>query len=152
MLQDLIKLESINIDLQSQDKSEAIEEMIESLLSVCPVHNRQELLKLMLDREQKGTTGVGFGIAIPHAISDKIKVPVCAIGISKSGIDFESLDSKKVYVIIMILFPRDDKKTHLKIMQHLELVCCKSNFLSSIIEKKDAAAVASAIFAIEENL
>ena len=152
MLEKFIKPESVNVDVQSTDKEEVFEELNEILISLCPSLDRAEVLKALLEREQKMTTGIIPGIAIPHAISDKIKEPVFAIGKSKKGIDFDSLDKKPVHIIFMILFPADDTSLHLNIMQRLALLFNKPEFYNSVMEKLTGEQIVNTILAIEESL
>lgn len=152
MLEKLIKPEAINVDLQSEDKNEVIQELTELLYSLVPNLSREEIIELVEARESKGSTGIGSGIAIPHAISDKISEPVCAVGISKNGIDFDSLDGKPAHIIFMLLFPQNDVDGHLSVMQHLDLVCCNANFYNTIINLSTSSQVAQALISMEENI
>ena len=152
MLRDLIKTEAINVNLQSDDKDEVFEELTETLISLCPKLDRKEVLASFLEREKKMTTGIVTGIAIPHAISDKITEPLCAIGISRNGIDYDALDGKPVHIIFMILFPAGDAALHLNIMQRLACVFSDSTFYKSVIHKESASQVAQAIFDIDESI
>lgn len=152
MLEHYIKPEAVNLDLQSEDKEEVFEELNEILVSQCPSLTRQEIIEALLARENKMTTGVVPGIAIPHAVSPKIKEPVFAIGISQKGIDFESLDGKPVHIVVMILFPEDDTGLHINIMQHFALMFASRDFYRLMMEKKTANDIVKAIEAVESSL
>lgn len=152
MLGELITPEAVNVNLESEDKDEVFEEMVEIFVGLCPGLDRGEVLESLRSREVKMSTGIGSGLAIPHAISSKIKKPFCAVGISKSGIDYEALDGKPVNVIFMFLFPADDTANHLNLLQRLAYLIRVPNFLKSILDKQTGAQVAQAIVAAEENL
>lgn len=152
MLQSLIKPQAVNVDLQSEDKDEVFEEMTETLIALCPGLDRSEVLQSLLSREAKMTTGIIPGIAVPHAICTKVKNPVCAVGISKKGIDFDSLDGKPVHIIFMSLFPENDTATHLGIMQEFAYIFDEPNFYRSIMEKSTPEQVVQAIILAEDNL
>lgn len=150
-MRDLIKAESVSVHLQSDDKDEVFEEMVETLVSQCPQLSRNEILGVLHERENKMTTGIGSGIAIPHAISKMISSPVCALGISRSGIDYEAIDGKPVHIIFMIVFPESDAALHLNIMQHLANIFSDPRFYQSAVEKETAEQVLQVIFEIDES-
>lgn len=152
MLQELIKPEAVKINLESEDKDEVFEEMTEVLVSLCPGLDRSEILDCLFQREAKMSTGILPGIAIPHAISAKSKKAICAVGISKKGIDYEALDGKPVHIIFMFLFPSDDAALHLSILQRLAYVFGVPDFYKSLMEKTSGTQVVQAIVAAEESL
>lgn len=152
MLEELIRPEAVKINLESEDKDELFEEMTEVLVSLCPGLDRSEVLDSLVQRESKMTTGVVPGIAVPHAINSKIKKTICAVGISKEGIDFDSLDGKPVHIVFMFLFPSDDTATHINMMQRLAFVFGVPDFYKSVMDKTSAAQVVQAIVSAESSL
>ena len=152
MLQELLKPEAVRVNLESEDKEELFEEMTEVLVAQCPGLDRAEVLDSLLQREAKMTTGVVSGIAVPHAINQKIKKTICAVGISKEGIDYEALDGKPVHIVFMLLFPADDTAAHLNIMQELAFVFGVPDFYKSLMDKNSGAQVVQAIAQAEESL
>ncbi len=152
MLQKLLKQEAVKLQLESEDKEELFEEMTELLVSLCPTLNRSEVLDSLLQRESKMPTSVAFGIAVPHAISFKIKEPICAVGISRQGIDYDSPDGKPIHLIFMFLFPGEDGAIHLNIMQHLAYIFRNPDFYKNIMEKTTSAQVIQAIVDAEDEL
>ncbi|MBP5401736.1 MAG: PTS sugar transporter subunit IIA [Treponema sp.] len=152
MLGKFIKPEAVILNLQSTEKDEVFEELNETLVSLFPSLDRVQVLNSLLEREKKMSTGIIPGIAIPHAISDRIKEPLVAVGISRPGIDFDSLDGKPVHLIFMVLFPADDTSLHLSIMQRFALLFGKNDFYKTIMEKTTSEQVVQAICGCEENL
>lgn len=152
MLQELIRAEAVKVNLESDDKDEVFEEMTEVLCSLCPTVSRSEILDSLFERENKMSTGIMPGIAIPHAISARVKEPVCAVGISKEGIDYNSLDGKPVHVIFMFVFPSVDAEVHLKIMQSLAFIFGLPDFYNNLLSKTTGAQVVQAITAAEDSL
>ena len=92
ILGQVFSLESIKVDLQSDNKDEVFEELVEKLLEVCPGLDRNKVLDALIEREQKMSTGIFPGIAVPHARTDMVDRVHGVIGISKKGIDYDSLD------------------------------------------------------------
>ena len=108
------------------------------LLEAC-IKIPNEVLDSLFEREKKMSTGIIQGIAIPHAITAKIKKPICAVGISKEGIDYEALDGKPVHIIFMFLFPADDAALHLNILKRLALMFDVPDFYKSLMDKNSCA-------------
>ncbi len=96
----------INLDIKSKDKEGAIKE----LLSLLPLkdNEKEAIFHTIMKRESLGTTGIGKGIAIPHTRTLILKDIVVLVGISKKGLDFESIDKKPVHFIFLILAPPYD--------------------------------------------
>jgi mannitol/fructose-specific phosphotransferase system IIA component (Ntr-type) len=79
-----------------------------------PPSHREEALAALKAREEQVSTGIGSGVAIPHAFSDVLEEVVAVFGRSKSGIDFEALDNAPVHFIILFIVPRKDYHLHLR--------------------------------------
>jgi arginyl-tRNA synthetase len=101
--------------LKSSDKWGAIEELVEQLVSLDKIkpEDKEAILEAVRARERTMSTGIGFGIAIPHASSDRVKNPVTAFGRSSQGIDFESLDNSPVRFVILFIVPKDQFQSQL---------------------------------------
>jgi mannitol/fructose-specific phosphotransferase system IIA component (Ntr-type) len=102
--------EHIFPDLQATDRYAAIREILQRLIRVgaIPSHAEEPLFAAIRRREEVMTTGVGLGLAIPHAVSDLVSRRVVALGRSRSGIHFTSLDGKPVQDIVLMISPTSD--------------------------------------------
>ena len=111
----------IKTNLEAEDKSEAIEELLDHLISEHEVslRNRDFILEVVFKRESSISTGVGGGVAIPHGTIDCIDDIVGAMGISKQGIDFESFDGSPVYIVLLILVPKSKFSKYIKTLAHI---------------------------------
>ena len=120
-LQDLVVKDAIVPQLKSIERDEAIVELIDSLIAAgaAPQAIRDDLIKYVLDREKKGSTGFGKGVAVPHVKHDKIKKIAATIGVSQQGVDFNALDKAPVYSIVLILSPWDRPNEHLEAMENV---------------------------------
>ena len=90
--------EAISVNLQSESKDEVFEELVEKLVEVYSGLDRTKVLNALLEREQKMSTGIFPGIAVPHARTDMVDKVCGVIGVSKKGIDYDSLDKKPVHL------------------------------------------------------
>src|SRR5687767_6071912 len=106
-LQEFVVEQAIIPSLRSTQRDDVIRELVDALIEngAAPKTLRDELVKLILDREKHGSTGFGKGAAVPHVKHEKIKKIAAAIGISRGGLDFRALDKAPVYMVILILSP-----------------------------------------------
>lgn len=120
-LQDFVVKSAIVPQLKSVERDDAIIELIDALIEsgAAPKSIREDLIKYVLDREKKGSTGFGKGVAVPHVKHEKIKKIAATIGISQQGVDFNSLDKAPVYSIVLILSPWDRPNEHLEAMENV---------------------------------
>lgn len=118
-LSDIMVGDAIVADLSADDRDAAIEQMVRSLAEAgaIPKKNVQEIIDAVLERESQATTGIGRGVALPHAKLKCIKKAVGTIARSAQGIDFSALDSKPVYSVILLLSNPDDPDEHLQAME-----------------------------------
>ncbi|MDE1037890.1 MAG: PTS sugar transporter subunit IIA [Phycisphaerales bacterium] len=118
-LMDLVVNNAIIPELTSTKRDEVISEMVDSLVaSGCVSEDqREEFSKAIIRRENKGSTGFGHGVAVPHVKHADIKTMHIAIGNSADGIDFKALDREPVYSVIMLLSPEDQPECHLDAME-----------------------------------
>lgn len=109
----------IIFDLKSTEKEGVIEELVELVNSSNMVTDKNILLKDIKDRENLVTTGIGYGVAFPHAKTKSVKGIVIAFGRSNKGIDFEAIDHKPVFLFFLIAAPEDAIGAHLNVMSRL---------------------------------
>ncbi|AEE17127.1 PTS sugar transporter subunit IIA [Treponema brennaborense] len=126
---------SVNISLESTDKDEVFEELVESLVAVQPGLNRAEALAAVQEREAKLSTGIGRGVAVPHGICSGVSGVKGAIGISRGGIEYDSLDKAPVRIIFMLLSGRDECEYHLQVIKRLAQILEDPSFVDIILSK-----------------
>lgn len=112
----LLSVEQIIPEMQATERWSAIVELVDLLVSLGKVKagDRDVVLAALRAREETMSTGIGFGIAIPHASSDRVTEVVAAFGRSSSGIEFDSLDNLPVKFIVLFIVPKDQFQTHLR--------------------------------------
>jgi len=118
-LSDIMVGDAIVPELKSHTRDDSIVELVESMASAgaIPKKSVKDVIKAVLAREQQATTGIGKGVALPHAKLKGIKKPIGTIGRSSEGIDFAALDSKPVYSVILLLSSPDNPDEHLQAME-----------------------------------
>jgi fructose-specific phosphotransferase system IIA component len=116
MLANLLSAEQIIPEMQSGERWQAIEEIVSVLVEAGRISakDKSSVLAALKQREETMSTGIGFGIAIPHASSDCVSEVVAGFGRSKGGIEFDSLDNEPVHFIVLFIVPRDQFQTHLR--------------------------------------
>ena len=115
-LANLLSADQIVPEMKAGERWAAIDELVEQLVEHGKVRkdDREQVWESIKQREQTMSTGIGFGIAIPHASSDKVGEVVAAFGRSSTGIEFDSLDGQPVYFIVLFVVPKDQFQTHLR--------------------------------------
>ena len=115
-LGNLLSAETILPEMQATERYAAIAELVSLLVTHGQIAeaDRETVLAALRAREETMSTGIGFGIAIPHASSDKVAKVVAAFGRSTKGIEFESLDNAMVKFVVLFVVPKDQFQTHLR--------------------------------------
>lgn len=128
-IKDFLSTDCIRLDLDKIEKELHIREMVEILESAGKlVKNKvNRIVKKVIDREDIGSTGIGHGIAMPHIKTKHVTSVVGALGISKKGIDFNSLDGEQVFVSFLLLTPDNDTTEHLLAISEISYFL-KDNF------------------------
>ena len=112
----LLKANTITLHLKEKKKENIIGELIDILVGANLITDKVKALEKVLDREQMISTGIGEGVALPHAKFDSITKPLLAFGRSEEGIKFESLDGKKVHLVFLLLSPKEDPTGYVKLL------------------------------------
>lgn len=131
---DFLTESCITTEIKGKTKKEAIEELIDLLGREKLINDVDAATEAIMKRESIGSTGIGQGVAIPHAKSDEVKKIVAALGISKSGVDFDSLDGESVYIIFLMLAPLKSVSEHLKAIAKVSRLLKDKFFRQSLKE------------------
>lgn len=118
-LKKALSKETICLTLKGTDKNSVIEEMVDLLVTSGKIRDRKAALKAILERERKMSTGMQNGIAIPHGKSDAVEGLVAALGISKEGIEFDSLDGKPAHLFVATLSPVNRTGPHIQFLAEI---------------------------------
>lgn len=131
--------------MQATRRWEAIGELVDVLVSTGKIHaeERELVWDSIKQREETMSTGIGFGIAIPHASSDKVQEVVAAFGRSAGGIEFESLDGQPVVFVVLFVVPKDQFQTHLRTLAAIAKFLNDKTVRDELSQATDASQILS---------
>ena len=154
-IMEFLSKKAIVTDIKSTKKADVIREMVDALIGAGEVEkrHRNKLIEALMARETLGSTAIGQGIAIPHAKLDGVSKLVAAFGLSKKGIDFDSLDGDLAFIFFLLLAPQDSAGPHLKALARISRLlkdkyfrdtlrsCTDEKSIVKIITEEDAKKV-----------
>lgn len=133
---DLLTEETIQLDLSSRTKDGVIDDLVSVLDKSGKLQDHKEFKKAILNREAQSTTGIGEGIAIPHAKTSAVKSPAIAFGKSEEGVDYESLDGAPAHLFFMIAATEGANQTHLEALSRLSSMLMDMNVRQGLLKAK----------------
>ncbi|MDL4841232.1 PTS fructose transporter subunit IIABC [Aquibacillus rhizosphaerae] len=142
---ELLKSETIILDLHATSKSTVIDELVEKLGFAGRLVDKDKFKKEIWARETQGTTGIGDGIAIPHAKTDAVKVPSIVFGRSKAGVDYEALDQKPSHLFFMIAATDGANNEHLDTLARLSSMLMDESFRKKLLQANSTQQILSLI-------
>ena len=110
---------AIVADLKGTGKAEVLAELADGLIAANPSLQRGEVLRVLLEREALGSTGIGDGVAIPHGKLKRLDNQLIAFGLSRKGVDFDAMDGKPARLFFMLIAPEDSVGLHLKTLARI---------------------------------
>ncbi len=142
-LGDILSKDQIITDLRAPNRWEAIDELIASLASTGKIRpaDGEAIAAVVKKREASMSTGIGFGIGIPHASTDLISEVVGALGRSKSGVNFDALDSQPVHLVMLFLVPQGQFQKHLHTLANIAKLLHRPEFRQALEIAPDAEAM-----------
>ena len=149
-ISELLQKESIALGRKSQDKADAIGQMVELLAKSGSLEDKKKFKQAILERERLSTTGIGEGIAIPHGKSSAVKRAALAAMVVPQGVDFASADGAPVHLLFMIAVPEEGAELHLEVLERLAAMLMDEDFRKRLTAAKDAAEFLH-ILSIEEE-
>lgn len=130
---DLLRAEGISLDATISGKSEAIDTLVDLMNAAGNLHDKNAYREAVLTREASSTTGIGEGIAIPHAKSDAVKEAGLAAMVVKDGVDYDSLDGQPAHLLFMIAAPDTSADLHVEVLSRLATLLMDSGFRNDLI-------------------
>ncbi|MEM9081960.1 MAG: PTS sugar transporter subunit IIA [Planctomycetota bacterium] len=129
-MREIVTMDAVIPKLGAGDRDAVIAELLDKLIEAGKLDSslREEVLGRILDRESKGSTGFGRGVAIPHVKHPDIKGVSAGIGVSPEGIDFHALDKQPVYSVFLLMSPEGDPEIHLRAMEQIFTNLSKDSF------------------------
>jgi len=133
-IMDFLSKKAIVTDIKSTKKEEVIRELVEALINGGDIEKRyrNKLIEALMAREALGSTAIGQGVAIPHAKSECVSKLVAAFGLSRKGVDFDSLDGEPAYIFFLLVAPQDSAGPHLKALARISRLLKDKYFRDSL--------------------
>ena len=146
-IMEFLSPQAITMEIQSSKKEDVIKELVETLIAAGEIDKkyRAKLIEALMGREALGSTAIGQGVAIPHAKCDCVTKLVAAFGLSRKGIDFDSLDGESVYIFFLLVAPQDSAGPHLKALARISRLLKDKYFRETLRACADAPAVVKII-------
>ncbi len=138
---DFLHPQAIISDLVATTKREALQELAALLQRDGKVKDTKATVDVLMEREKLGSTGIGQGIAIPHAKTDQASTVVAAFGRSRKGVQFDALDGEPVNIIFLLVAPPDAAAMHLKALARISRLLKDKFFRQSLREAKEASEI-----------
>jgi len=141
---EVLQKEAILEDLVSTDKKGVLEELVAPVAKVANV-SEDGLVKVLLERERLGSTGIGGGVGIPHGKLKNLENIVLGFGLSRNGVDFESMDGKPTHVFFLLVTPENSTGLHLKMLARISRLLKDESFKERLISASNQEEILSVI-------
>lgn len=150
-ISDFLSKDLIIADLRETEKYKVLEELVEFVAQKIAGIDASELLKVLLDREQMGSTGIGDGIAIPHGKLKDLKQIIAVFGKSSRGVSFDAMDGRPVYLLFLLIAPENSAGVHLKALARLSRLLKRNGFRQKLMNLSDAEQLYQVIIEEDEH-
>lgn len=153
-IMDFLSKKAIIVDLKSSKKEDVVRELVDVLISGGDIEksHRNKIIDALMERESLGSTAIGQGIAIPHAKSELVTKLVGAFGLSRKGVDFDSLDGEPVHIFFLLVAPQDSAGPHLKALARISRLFKDKYFRDSLRACSDDKSIIKTITQEDEKL
>jgi nitrogen PTS system EIIA component len=136
--------ETIMVDLKSKDKKGILEELVAPVAKAANIQ-AVDLVKVLLEREQLGSTGIGGGIGIPHGKLKELDELILGFGLSRQGVDFESMDGRPTYIFFLLITPENSTGLHLKLLARISRLLKNEPFKEKLMQTRSVEEVIAVI-------
>ncbi len=147
---DALKKEAILSDLKSVDKKGVLEELSNPVSSLFNI-DKDDLVTILMERESLGSTGIGGGIGIPHGKLKNLDSLVLGFGLSRRGVDFESMDGRPTHIFFLLVTPENSTGLHLKLLARISRILKNDPFKAKLMAAGSAAEIIDIIAEEDED-
>jgi PTS system nitrogen regulatory IIA component len=147
---DVLLKEAILSDLKANDKKGVLEELVTPVARIADI-NHDYLVKVLMERERLGSTGIGEGIGIPHGKVKGLESLVLGFGLSKKGVDFDSMDGQPAHIFFLLLTPENSTGLHLKLLARISRILKNEPFKQRLLHATNRDEIYSIIEEEEEE-
>ncbi|NIQ94934.1 MAG: PTS sugar transporter subunit IIA [Desulfuromonadales bacterium] len=149
---ELLQPAAINDDLKATGKKEILAELTDGIMAVEEGLDRSEVIRVLQERENLGSTGIGDSVAIPHGKLREIDHLLLSFGRSRGGVDFDSMDGKPAHLFFLLIAPEESVGIHLKTLARISKLLKDPSVRSKLMEAADSDAIYRIIVEEEEKL
>ena len=149
-LLDVLRKETVLVNLEAQDKKGVLEELTMPAAKISNI-DHSKLVRMLMERERLGTTGIGEGIGIPHGKLKELDTVILCVGLSKKGVDFDAMDGKPVHIFFLLFTPEGSTELHLMLLSKISKLLKNEIFKQRLLEAQDADAVLEVIEEYDEE-
>jgi len=149
-LTDFISENTIITDLKSMDKKSVLEELSLPVSEITQIAHK-DIVRVLIERENLGSTGIGNGIGIPHGKLKNLKTLVLGLGVSRKGVNFDTMDGKPAYLFFMLLTPDNSTDLHLKLLARISKILKNEPFKEKIIHASKPEEILQLLNDIDEE-
>ena len=147
---DVLSKEAINVDMQARDKKGILDELVAPVAAAAG-ENQEKLVKVLLERERLGSTGIGGGIGIPHGKLKNLQSLILGFGLSRQGVDFESMDGRPTHIFFLLLTPENSAGMHLKLLARISRMLKNTDFKERLMQSQTAEEILAAVAEEDED-
>ena len=134
---DVLPKEAIIANLKAKDKKGILEELVMPITQTKSL-NREDLVRVLMERERLGSTGIGGGIGIPHGKLKELDALALGFGLSRRGVDFESMDGRPTHIFFLLLTPENSTGLHLKVLARISKILKHEPFKERLLNAADS--------------
>ncbi len=151
-LSEALKAGAIKVNLRNVDKFGVINELIDLADEAGVLSNKEDFKNAIMARERRQSTGLEDGVAVPHALSDSVKEVFACLGISKNGIEFQSLDGKSAKLIFLIGAPSGMNTQYLSVLSKVARIFIKQDIRNKVLSASSPEEVMGIIEEEEQEI
>lgn len=135
-LSNYLKVQTVKLDLDSKDKNQLLKDLYESFSNAPEITDKKKCFEDILEREKLGSTGIGKGVAIPHAKTQGVKDIIMTVGVCKNEISYDSIDASPVNIVFMFLSPVEMSQEYLIMLARISRLIKEDSFRSQVLNAK----------------
>ncbi|MBW1994424.1 MAG: PTS sugar transporter subunit IIA [Deltaproteobacteria bacterium] len=147
---DVLQKDAILLDLKSTDKKGVLDELVAPVARIAKL-NHDDIVRVLMERESLGSTGIGGGIGIPHGKVKALKSLILGFGLSRKRVDFESMDGRPTYIFFLLITPENSAGLHLKLLARISRILKNDPFKEKLLAARDKDEVIKTIQEEDED-
>ena len=150
-IRDLLDRSRVRVGLAGQEKREVLDRLVDLIADAPGVQDADAVREAVFAREALMSTGVGEGLALPHAKTDAVRGTVAAFAVTRHPIDYEALDDQPVRLLFLLVGPSEAHQSHILLLSRISRLMSDARFRATLLEAPDEAAVLDAFARAEAS-